>query len=1088
MGSTFIWVLFAIIVRKGSYAEQDDDFRPTPIPLISWSGEKLDPAGTLQEFIRTDIPPTVAAIPAHYWEDALRHSVYLTLVRDKIDQLIAKGTIISPDSKPENNISKEVDDHDLWEKIKAAPFDRVKEDPIPPGDVIILARGKLLQEKNGFRFTELDEKCNKNNCTQSVKAYWSVKRVRQGETAPGKYHYELTFSVTSQAPRKVKKPYENPVRTFTIRENDPTTRPLAQTRNYRRHSERPQRAIWFHKNIVPSQNHHSLPQTGARVLDRIFSSLFSDDDNYDDVSYRRKPNAYIPPVHQQQHSKVGYVGDREQYHQKKMIPYPMKSQSFRYNRPPLQAPPVTYVQHPHLDLDQGGINSHPSLHLGNRYFAPNPVKPTKQTFLPTPITGFPLLKEATADVPVKSILNATDFTTKEPEIITTTAYKIYNHKQTLANSAYFSDNIRPPIYNAPPGVFTTMDKKPFKPMPPLKLTHSSKPFKNIPLDFRPSPQILDTSYTDTNSSIDTVFRPITLNFSEYLNNKKGPKNNRKPTLNKKPSKKHGNVKPQRITTISPDIITAHAETEEDDEIQWAEILGAFTKTTPMASEKDREIYSESELFTTTTATPTKTTETPKEKSTINSTTTSTTTTTTTTTTPKPRRTRPPPQFTKPEKVRKHKRITTTTSTTTTVKPTQKTAVKISSNDLMPQASSAATSGANSVWANQHKEDPTKTNSTSTTTTTTTSTSTTPGTTPITTTSSNTAATVVSESLVVTTQPKSKNRFRQSTLMHKGTSVNHDKWSTNTTLSTSQNQNLLRRKASKFQGYLSWSIPPTKEAAKSQDDKADQAFNSNQESASTVQSVEDILKSPKPTHPTVDSNLDISNNAEPDDKTEDDVIEIVVEKENDVHDSKDDNEFIFQITSPKSNDDLDNNTSQLQPTAHTVIPLLHSIAKNNTKCKKKNHQNPTTTENLNKTNEINTITTSPLTTTTASIFEELFGGFTMDDITENYKVSQSTTTPEPIKSESVKYEQYIPIDDDIEDFLHSLDHKDTENDNDDKSDEEYEEESDDEDSPFNNEDNLDSRDFNGEYYDDNSEGQVQESEGRPYSLLELMAME
>lgn len=1104
--------------KDGSRADEGDDFKPTPIPLDSWAGEQQSAASTLHEFIRTDAPPTVAALPAHYWEDALRHSVYLTLVRDKIDQLIAKGAVISPDSKPDNDVSKEVNDHDLWEKIKAAPFDRLREDPLPPGDVIILARGRLLEEKDGYRFAEDDAataQCQKNNCSQPVKAYWSVKRVRQGELSQGKYHYELTFSVTSQATKKLKKPYENPVRTFTIRENTPTERPPPQTRHYGHHPERAQRAVWFHKNIAPNQIYQKRPAS-SHGLDRIFSSLFADDDSYDDAPYRRKPNSYTPHVHPQQHSKVGYVSDRDPYHQKKILPYPVKPQPFRYSRPPLPPLPVSYVQHPYLDIEQGGFNPHVPLSPEKVYMPQHPIRTTKPAVLPTPVPNYQILKESTVDVPVRTTLNATDYTTKAPDMSTTT-YKVYTHKQSPMKVSYFPENIRPPVYNAPPGVFVTMDKKPFKPMPPLKLMHSSKPHKSVPFDFRPSPQIHDSSSDDSDSSADTAFRPITLNLTELLNSKKGPKNHRKPTPGKKPPKKHENIKPNRLTTVSPDIITAQDHSvEENDEMHWVEILGAFTKTTPMASHREQTL-AEMDFVTTTTAVPTTTTETPEE-----TTTTSTTTSTTTTSTasPRPRRTRPPPRFAKQEKIKKHKRvISTTTTTSTTTKPTRKYSAKISSDDLTPQASSAATSGANSVREVKHKGTSTTTSS-STTTTTTTSTTAVPitahaSTTATATRSTNpptrTTTTVEPEPPVITTQPKSKNRFRQSTLMQKGTSVNHDKWSTsgldkNRTANT-QSKFPLRRKASKFQGYIPSSTPRLIETERNKEYHEDHGFSSNREPISTT--TEDTIKDVKvKIQQAAKLAADDSDNKDTSVWYNNDDIEEIIEvepeeqNENDIQESKDDKEYIFPATTKSTDDDLKLRTEDKQSTTeHTVVASPHSVEKNKTKCKKKKHDNLTTTENLKassdgETTTIVTPTTSVSTTSTTTksitstpdILDELFGGFTMDDVSETSKVTETTAAPEPSESESAKHEQYIPIDDDIEDFLHSFNQKDNHADGDEKDEDDYDEEDDDEDSPFNNDDeNSDSRHFN-EYYDESSERREEERQDRPYSLLELMAME
>lgn len=1094
------------IRKEETRAEQHDDFRPTPIPLNTWTGENQVPAGTLQEFIKTDLPPTVAAIPAHYWEDALRHSVYLTLVRDKIDQLIEKGEIISPNSKPNGDASKGVDDHNLWEKIKAAPFDRVKEEPLPPSDSIILARGRLLEEKDGYRFAEghlSPEICSKNNCTHTVKAYWSVKRTRQGETAPGKYHYELTFSVTSQSTEAIRKKYENPVRTFTIRENGPTERPWSQSYNHNQGTHiqhgRAQRAVWVHKNIGPSPNSQSRPGKG-HGLDRLFSSLFSDEDNYDDSSFRLKSNAYIPQAYPipKQHAKISRYSERQPVHQKKIYTYNVKPPSFRNPRPPLQPPPMSYTPHSYFDVNYDSI-THVPIDPDNRPIHSNRVKTTKAAVLPTPISNSQMLKDPKTDEPLKTL----DYTTKKPEIVSTT-YKVFNQKQTSTKVNYLPENIRHPIYNAPPGVFVTMDKKPFKPMPPLK-SILSKPHKTAPSDFRPSPQIIDTINTNTDSTADTAFRPISLNFTDFLNmNKKAPKNQRKPVTSKKPPRKPDSNKPIRLTTVSPDIITAYSE-EGNDDIRWAEILAAFTRTTPM--EKEKETIPENDFIIMTTTAPT-TTEKYKEEPITTSTT--TTSTTTTTTTAKPKRTRPPPKFKKTEKIKKHKRVTSTTSsTTTTPKPTRVYPKTKISSDLTPQASSAATNAANSVRESKPIGASTTTSSTTTITTSTSTSASTIATTsqPLTTTKKSVTATTTTstpsttvrgESVVVPIQSKSKNRFRQSMLMQKGTSLNHDKWSVSTTeknrttvTPTSYN---LRRKASKFQGYVPPSTPRTIEKEKNEEDHKDHAFNSNDVklSSTTSHSSEDIqVKTPHSTEPTV---TDTNTNKEHDmtDSIEKGMEQALEPKDN--QGTIDSNEFIFPI-SPSSDDNLNvENRGQHTETNQTVMSQF-SVENNKTKCKKKKHENLTTTDILKPVSVIETTTitirtssinanSSTVSADNSDLYNELLGGFTMDDVTEQLKVNMSTTVApdEPKESESVLHEEVFQIDDDIESLLNSLQQRHDKNNDDD--DDEYEED-DDEDSPFENDE--DGRDLHEDYYDE-TEIQTAESQERPFNLLELMAME
>ncbi|CAH0587953.1 unnamed protein product [Chrysodeixis includens] len=1123
MRSALICVFFALVVQKdGSHAENEEYFKPTPIPLIDWPREGQEAAGTLHEIIKTEAPPAVAAVPAHYWEDALRHSVYLTLVRDKIDQLIANGDVISPDRRPEN-LSQEVDDHDLWEKIKTAKFDRLKEEPIPPSDITILAKGRLLEDTDGYRFAEdntTQSTCSQN-CTKGVKALWSVKRVRQGENSSGKYHYELTFSVTSQNQSKnnkvLKKPYENPVRTFTIKENTPTERP--QTRHYEQplRLERPQRAIWVHKNINPSQNYNKRPSY-VRGLDRIFSSLFSDEDSAEEPSYRYKQKAYTPYMFPH-HAKAAYVDDREPYH-KKLMPYPIpKPQGFRYNHPPIPPPPP-YIQHPYLNVDNSGNHPYVPQHTDSRFVPSNVVKTTRPAVLPTPITNHPLLKESSVEAPVKtSKPNTTEHTAIEPEV----SYKIYSHPKQPPMKGFFPDHIRPPVYNAPPGVFVTMDKKPFKPMPPLKYTHNNK-HKTLPSDFRPSQQILDTQLNNADPETDTAFRPITLNYTDLPSDvgKKGNKNSRKPGTSKKPPKKGEFIKSYRpiiITTTSPEIITAVRDNVNEDTMDWANVLGAFTKTTPMASHRERGTTESVEVIPTTVSTTTisednsyeETDEFSDEFSDIifRPTTTSSTTTTTTTTTPKPtKRTRPPPKFTKQDKIKKHKRVTSTsttsTTTTTTVKPTstRKYKQKKQTDDLTPQASSAATSGANSVWEPKTPKAPISTTSSTTTRPTTTTSTTT------------TSSTIVdTEQPVVTTQPKSKNRFRQSTLMQKGTSVNHDKWSTATLDKNRTNSGSklpLRRKASKFQGYLPVSTPRGLEVERDREDHKDHAFNeiTQRLSMSTTEKTVTVPIKPQATTPTdeeeeIETTSSESHHQRVAEDEDEDEVEDSDGKDTDSYDppSKDDAEYIFPTTSNANATThvTSSDYHSIEPTTvATIVASPHPAAKNKTKCKKK-FNNLTTTESAQQySSELLTepvtvssstpSTTTPTTTTQTvrDMFSDLFGGFTMDDITE--KPNTGTTPIEPKGSQSEKHEEYTHVDSDLEEFLHSLDKKNHNHvDNHTHKHHSSEEYDDDDESPFNNDnENMNIKSISDDYYDEGPESQ--ESRDQPFSILELMAMQ
>lgn len=1131
--------------------EHEEDFKPTPIPLSNWPSDQQEPAGTLQEIINTEASPEAAAVPARYWEDALRHSVYLTLVRDKIDQLIAKGDYISPDRKPESLVAKEIDDHDLWDKIKTARFDRLKEKPIPLADVTILARGRLVEDDQGYRFVEDDasqNNCSDSHCAKGVKALWSVKRMKQRETSFGKYHYELTFAVTSQTTKKAKKPYENPVRTFTIKESIPTFERYKTNPRGKIYQDRSHRAIWVHKNINPISTYQKRPAPNTHGLDRIFSSLFSDEDSYEEP-HRHKTKTYLPNVYIP-HAKVAHIDDREPHHQKKLLPYPIaKPQLHRYSHPPIVPPPAAYVQHPYLNIDSAVNVPYVQPHSDNRFLPSNVIKTTRPAVLPTPITNYPLLKESTIEVPVKTRLNTTEYTTKEPDV---TTYKIYQHqKQSPMKISYVTDHIRPPVYNAPPGIFVTMDKKPFKPMPPLKYSHFNKPQKATFPDFRPSPQVLDTQFSEHDSSADTAFRPITMNITdvsgfndEDIISKKTIKNVRKPGAAKKPAKKHENIKSTRFTTVTPEIITAASITthdgDDDDEMEWANILGAFTKTTPMASHKEQStkanidpIISTTPLSTTTKdyffTTQENFAEAYEEEVPSTSSKTSQSSTTSTTTQKPKKRTRPPPKFNKPEKIKKPKRVTSTS--TTTLKPTPKSPINKNIDDLTPQASSAATSATNSIRDTKTQRAPASTTTSSTTprptttmkltTASTSSTTTTASTFSTTTTSS---PTVDTEQPVATTQPKSKNRFRQSTLMHKGTSVNHDKWSASTldknrTNTATSNVYALRRKASKFTGYIPASTPRRPEVERDREDHRDHVYNdkkssntteivgddynSNKETiSSTTETLEEdiLVKKVPPTLPTYeDQEMREEPPAEHDDELEQEEENGETELEHkeiskDVQETKDDNEYIFPNTSViqevKQYIGLDDQTAT---TELTIVASPYSATKNKTKCKKKKHNNLITAEAIKSSIErgaTDTPKTSSTTSTTASpvtpdIFNELFGGFTMDDTIDKPEKERPTSVPEQNPSESENHERYLHLDDDLEDFLHSLDEK--SNSHDDKADEEYDDESDEKGSPFNIQEN--SKQFNDDYYEDADDAQdAEESQEHPFSLLDLMDME
>lgn len=1217
-------------VHREGIAIADEDFNPTPIPLSDWHGAKKDGvAGTLQEVIATDVPPTVAAVPAHYWEDALRHSVYLTLVRDKIDQLIAKGSVITPDNKQEQHASREVDDHNLWEKIKTAPFDRLNiEEPAILGEITIMSKGRLLEERNGYRFTE-DENSKKNcsdeKCLEGIKAFWSVKRVRQRdvETVPGKYHYELTFSVNSQTPQKHKKPYDNPVRTFTVREGTPIEQPR-YTQPPQSYAPRPQRELWFHKNIVPTQYYQSRKNYQPQGLDRFFLSLFSsEEDRYDVPPIRHKPNPYTqkgypgPP-----HSKIGYAGGQTEQHQhKKQNPYYYKHAN-KYTNPPLGPPPsVSQAERHYIDTDKLKIpfsppqvqyhypnantktkipllppqvqqqnansdktkNQYPQtkqqyvdsnktkdpypqdqqqdqdinsdktkdqypevqlqytdfektipfsqqvqhylddvkaknpyppqqtkyhydvkskvqpptqVHNQQHYYrepdvnaknpyAPQPdykyqpsnvVKTTRPTILPTPPSQ-PL--NITMEVTYK--LNASEITTNVPEMVT--IFKLYPkhppQKVPPTKFNYFPEHVRPPVFNAPPGVFVTMDKKPFKPMPPLKHHQNHYPHsKTRPVNFRPSPQVVDKQLFSDPDPLSDAFRPMTMIYADNTTDstetseKDGSgkhKHNQHKNLHKsKPPKKHELIKLQRTTTSTPDIITAQSQSiEESDSMRWANnLLSAFVKTTPMVSQEAKHATESTPFEQTKAATEQTTTETlattielkKQEK---------------TTTTPRPtKRTRPPLKFTKPEKVKKHKRVSTTTTTTTTstttTSTTERPRYKRPQTDLTPQASSAATGTTKSGWLLKSKiqndtittpmninvTNATATSTSRPLTTTTKLTTTTPSPTPET------------HPPVATTQPKDKNRFRQSTLMTKGTSVNHDKWSMPIMENNKTRQSIgkyqQRRKGSNFQGYNS--STPKNVDNDHHKDHIDLAYNSNaiEISSTTDVLLEVIPATTEPTQPTEPQvhELDYPNGTEE--------TEVETEDSNDSNDkggeeSKDDSEFIFG--------------TQTESNSNEVITTPHATIKNKPKCKKKHIMSLTTTEDpilFNdsvKVAEIVTTTTEKASTET-NIFAQTFGGYTVEGLPQN-------KTMEPLGEESEKTERFVEIDDDLEDFLDSLERKKYDNET---NYDQYDEETEDNDySPFNNEDEISLRERH-------ADGSYDNDGHRSYSFLELMAME
>ncbi|CAH4022894.1 unnamed protein product [Pieris brassicae] len=1091
MRSALLCVFFTLIIHKEGSQVRGDDFRPTPIPLDEWhTTPRGESSGTLHETIKTESPPSVAAVPAHYWEDALRHSVYLTLVRDKIDQLIIQGDVIAPNSKLDQP-SKEIDDHDLWEKIKKAPFDRRHSEEVNSlGDVAIMTKGRLLENEEGFRFTEDDksqDNCSDERCAEGVKAFWSVKRVRQRdqETFPGKYHYELTFSVVSQIPKKQPKPYENPIRTFTVRETSPSTVEFPQEqRKYELfQTARPQRAIWFHKNIVPIPPH--TRRQPYRGLDRIFSTIFSDDDDasYDKPQPKFRSNSASFPTYQ--YSKSGHAGPSVDYHQQpKSIPYPYKqAQPYKYIRPPLQAPPAGPLQHHYLDYESSPIiNGNPYPPHDSRISPTQAVKTTRPAILPTPVPLTPPLKEQTFDLGTPMFIDSAESSNN------ITRYEINNSfksstklKPALPKVNYFPEHIRPPVYNAPPGVFVTMDKKPFKPLPPLKHGHNSKPHRvNKPVDFRPSPQFHDSQSPNSDPLFETAFRPITVNYAEtsttetveMIQVKKGNNKQRKTSSNsKKPTKKHHNVKTTRpVTTAIPDIITAQSLPDEDGEtLDWANVLGAFTKTTPMVLQTEKLIPVETTtsflLNSSTTLLwkkPTTVTEAPSE------TTTTPTTTAFTTIRPK-KRTRPPPKFTKQDKFKKHKRINTISTSETTEYP-EKTIIGKLSTEATP-VSTTTRSIFKSFWDSKNKTHATS----STTTTASTARPTTAkivtstkqaSTTPYTTTfaSRETSTTPKPEIKQPSTHlPRNINRFRQSTLFYKGTSVKHDKWSFRSNGSQPQNH----RRTSNFQGYVTSTTHATT-LKLTQGNTSDIDTNSTTEKISGSSSAERL----------------VSNS----------ILPSVIPEDNETENSQEESEYIFEHSTDAT--DTSNGVVSSSSTIES-IPAQFESSKNKTKCKKKK----LTTTTIETPTESYPEQSTPKTTTedsTDDIFEQLFG-FNFDSETSTPK---DMSKLELLEGESSHHASFLKADDDLTDFMAEFNkkHKHTSPTPADDYDEEDEDEDDDDDD---DDDDFQPNDDDDSSEDENEDAQTESEEnkessrdsryesydlGRPYSFLELMAME
>lgn len=974
-----------------------------------------------------------------------------------------------------------------------------------------MAKGRLMEENGRFRFSEDElnkEKCTDDKCKMGIKAIWSVKRVRQREveTSPGRYDYELTFSVVSQVPKEKRKPHANLVRTFTVKESTPEV-VVGMPQEYRKFvhaNQRPQRVVWFHRNIAPPFPATIEGRQHKNGLERLFSSLFSDeDDDYLPPRHRKviPYNPYGPhgPAHSHPphsaYSKVGHVGSPSD--QQKRPTYPHKQTSYKYSRP-IPPPPYAYGPKPHyLETESVGASfSNPHL------TAPEHVHSSLgKLVLTTKVLPTPVSTSNKTDEKEKSTQEATESATRVPEIVT--GKPISRPRPGPIKINYLPDHVRPPVYNAPPGIFVTMDKKPFKPMPPLKL--KMKPYKiSRPTDFRPSPQVLDMQqFSEPDPFKETAFRPITWNYQDTTNapiteNTEHTERNtttsttvvaptqKNYTKNKKPPKKHENIKSQ-LTTNTPDIITGNANFEEEAEpdIGWANLINAFSKTTPMASQKEKtetterstgDLSSTTETSTITRRRTSTTTEAEKVEEVSTSTTTSTTV--------KPRkRTRPPPKFTKPDKVKKHKRITTTTTTQSPEKDQ-------TTLDLTPQASSAA--------ATNPARSTTEKTTTTITTTTPKPTSPTYSITKTTTkpTSTETSATTEKNKVTSsTTQPKTKNRFRQSTLLQKGTSVNHDKWSSSS-ISTKPPSTLPsvfppRRKGSNFQSPATPSIKLN--------DKKHNLLHEDRNIPLSVQP----LSTATPHHEEQVSRDSISlayKKEKLDEKNEEGVVEDVdnvdnIDDDDDQNNDSDDNEqkeFIFSHTSSSTrSDESSENNEIIEGDSYTTEQIITTQAsqKNLTKCQKKKLISSTTNQpdiislNVHELNSSDTKTVlddnDSRVGSTSGIIEELIQSISDDDPPS----AKYPRLADFDHQESESQSHFVKLDDDLQDFLDSLD-----NDRKRANHEEYDDndadsslDDDDDDSPI---DKWEHKGVPRQRHADDDD----DYRDRPYGLLELLAME
>lgn len=214
---------------------------PRPHRLDDWRNSQIKPEDDRQyrNWFR-DGRSIDAAPPQLPWVEALKHSLYLTLVREKIDGIVDKSGF---------NKDYREDDVDLWENIRRAPFRMNGKERGPIfGDIAILSRGKLIESKDGYMFVEdedvrdciechlysarsneleaekmLRKVCKGTNCeNNNVRALWTVRRIRHrnyNDDEPP-YRYELMFSIAAAKSDSENLNYNSPTQTFTISETD----------------------------------------------------------------------------------------------------------------------------------------------------------------------------------------------------------------------------------------------------------------------------------------------------------------------------------------------------------------------------------------------------------------------------------------------------------------------------------------------------------------------------------------------------------------------------------------------------------------------------------------------------------------------------------------------------------------------------------------------------------------------------------------------------------------------------------------------------------------------------------------------------